>query len=76
MKALVEKMVKALVERPDDVQVNEKVNGEQLLVEVRVHESDIGKVIGKGGRTAKAIRSVVYAASMKEQKRVRVDIVD
>ena len=67
-------MVKALVERPDDVQVNEKVNGEQLLVEVRVHESDIGKVIGKGGRTAKAIRSVVYAASMKEQKRVRVDI--
>ncbi|WP_413380071.1 KH domain-containing protein [Alkalihalobacillus sp. 1P02AB] len=76
MKALVEKMVKALVERPEDVQIKEQIDGEQILVEVRVHESDIGKVIGKGGRTAKAIRSVVYAAAMKEQKRVRVDIVD
>ncbi|GAF66099.1 KH domain-containing protein [Alkalihalobacillus trypoxylicola] len=76
MKALVEQMVKALVERPEDVKVEEKDEGHQLLVQVNVHESDIGKVIGKQGRTAKAIRSVVYAAAMKQNKRVRVDIVD
>ena len=74
MKDLVEVIAKALVDDPDIVVVTEKQEGRTTVVEVKVAESDMGKVIGKQGRIAKAIRSVVKAAAAKEDKKVVVDI--
>ena len=74
MKDLVEVIAKALVDHPDEVAVTEKENGRNLTVELHVAPSDMGKVIGKQGRIAKAIRSVVKAAASKEEKKVVVDI--
>ncbi|MCM3713168.1 KH domain-containing protein [Halalkalibacter oceani] len=76
MKALVEHIVKALVDQPEHVQVEEVQEGATLCLRLMVHPDDVGKVIGKQGRTAKAIRSVVYAAAVSPYKRVRLDIVD
>ena len=73
MKELVEVIAKALVDDPESVVVNER---EEKKTTVRVAESDMGKVIGKQGRIAKAIRSVVKAAAAKEDKKVIVDIMD
>lgn len=75
MKDLVEVIAKALVDNPDEVVVTEKEEGRNIVVELHVAQSDMGKVIGKQGRIAKAIRSVVKAASSKENKRVDVEIV-
>ena len=75
MKELVKVIAKALVENPDEVVVTETENDKTITVELRVAPSDMGKVIGKQGRIAKAIRSVVKAASSKENKRVNVEIV-
>ena len=75
MKELVEVIAKALVENPDEVVVTEKTEGKNITVELHVAASDMGKVIGKQGRIAKAIRSVVKAASSKENKRVDVEII-
>ena len=75
MKELVEYMAKSLVDNPDAVTVNE-VDGEQsIILELRVDPNDMGKVIGKQGRIAKAIRTVVKAAAVKEHKRVIVEII-
>ena len=74
MKELVEVFAKSLVEHPDEVVVTETENEKTILVELRVAPSDMGKVIGKQGRIAKAIRSVVKAASSKEEKKVVVEI--
>ena len=74
MRELVEVIAKALVDHPDEVVVTEKEEGKTLVLEVKVAESDMGKVIGKQGRIAKAIRSVVKAAAAKEDKKVIVDI--
>ncbi len=74
MKELVEVIVKALVDDPESVVVTEKEDGRTTVVEVKVADSDMGKVIGKQGRIAKAIRSVVKAAASKEDKKVVVDI--
>lgn len=76
MKELVEVIVKALVDDPESVVVNEREEKKTTVLEVRVAESDMGKVIGKQGRIAKAIRSVVKAAAAKEDKKVIVDIMD
>ena len=75
MKELVEVIAKSLVEHPDEVVVTETENEKTILVELRVAPSDMGKVIGKQGRIAKAIRSVVKAASSKEEKKEVVEIV-
>ena len=75
MKELVEVIAKALVENPDEVVVTEREDARSIVVELRVAPSDMGKVIGKQGRIAKAIRSVVKAASANESKKVIVDIV-
>ncbi|MCI8898473.1 MAG: KH domain-containing protein [Lachnospiraceae bacterium] len=75
MKELVEVIAKALVENPDEVVVTEKEEGKNIIVELHVAASDMGKVIGKQGRIAKAIRSVVKAASSKDNKRVDVEII-
>ncbi len=75
MKNLVEVIAKALVENPDEVVVTETEKERVIVVELRVAPSDMGKVIGKSGRIAKAIRSVVKAASSEYNKKVVVDIV-
>ena len=75
MKELVEVIAKALVENPDEVVVTEKEEGKNITVELHVAASDMGKVVGKQGRIAKAIRSVVKAASSKDNKRVDVEII-
>lgn len=75
MKELVEVVAKALVNHPEEVVVTEKVDGKNIVVELHVAASDMGKVIGKQGRIAKAIRTVVKAASSKENTRVDVEIV-
>ena len=75
MKELVEVIAKALVDNPDEVVVTEKTEGKTLVVELHVAQADMGKVIGKQGRIAKAIRSVVKAASSKENIKVDVEIV-
>ena len=74
MKELVEVIAKALVDHPEEVSVNEKNEGRTIVLELHVAEGDMGKVIGKQGRIAKAIRSVVKAAASKENKKVIVDI--
>lgn len=76
MKELVEAIAKALVDNPDQVQVR-AVEGEQVTVlEIRVHPSDLGKVIGRQGRTAKAIRTLLGAAGMKLHKRYTLEILE
>ena len=75
MKDFVEFVAKGLVDKPEDVQVTE-VEGEQgAVLELRVAKEDLGKVIGKQGRIAKAIRSVVKAAASRDDKKVIVEIV-
>jgi hypothetical protein len=75
MKELVEVIAKALVDYPDQVVVTETETEKSVVIELRVAQSDMGKVIGKQGRIAKAIRSVVKAAASKSEKKVIVDIV-
>lgn len=74
MKDLVEVIAKALVENPDEVVVTQREDDRAIVLELHVAPSDMGKVIGKQGRIAKAIRAVVKAASAKETKKVVVDI--
>lgn len=74
MKELVEVIAKALVDDPSGVVVTEKTEGKTLILELKVADSDMGKVIGKQGRIAKAIRSVVKAAAAKEDKKIIVEI--
>ena len=75
MKELVEVIAKSLVDYPDEVVVTEKETEKAIVIELHVASSDMGKVIGKQGRIAKAIRSVVKAAASKMEKKVVVDIV-
>ena len=75
MKELVEVIAKALVEHREEVVVTENQSEKAIVVELRVAQSDMGKVIGKQGRIAKAIRSVVKAAASKEDRKVIVEIV-
>lgn len=76
VKQLVEDIAKALVDEPDQVQVNE-VDGEQTTVlELRVADSDVGKVIGKQGRTARSIRTLLGAVGMKLNRRFSLEILE
>jgi uncharacterized protein len=76
MKELVEAIARALVDHPDEVQVK-SVDGSQVTVlELRVHPEDLGKVIGRQGRTAKAIRTLLGASGMKMRKRFTLEILE
>lgn len=75
MGELVETIAKALVDNPDQVRVNEIEGTQSVIIELKVADEDMGKVIGKQGRIAKAIRTVVKAAAIKENKRVVVEII-
>ena len=74
MKELVETIAKALVDHPDEVTVTENRDGKNVEINLHVASSDMGKVIGKQGRIAKAIRAVVKAASVKDDLQVDVNI--
>ncbi|MDD6844938.1 MAG: KH domain-containing protein [Clostridia bacterium] len=74
MKELVEVIAKALVDYPDEVVVSETEKDKVIVVDLKVAQSDMGKVIGKSGRIAKSIRTVVSAASAKSDKKVIVEI--
>ncbi|MFX0549093.1 KH domain-containing protein [Hathewaya histolytica] len=75
MKELLEVIAKSLVDNPELVQVNEVAGEQSIILELKVCPEDMGKVIGKQGRIAKAIRTVVKAAAIKENKRVVVEII-
>lgn len=76
MKALVEYIARSLVDKPDEVQVNE-IEGEQTSVlELKVAREDLGKVIGRQGRTARAMRTILGAASIRANKRVVLEIIE
>ncbi len=77
MKELLEYLARALVDEPESVRVDEfEEDDGTIVLELTVAEDDYGKVIGRGGRTAAALRTVVKAAAVKEQRRVLLDIVD
>ncbi|NLW39801.1 MAG: KH domain-containing protein [Tissierellia bacterium] len=75
MGELVEIIAKALVDNPEQVEVNEIEGTQSVIIELKVAEEDMGKIIGKQGRIAKAIRTVVKAAAIKDNKRVVVEII-
>ena len=74
MKELVETIAKALVDHPEEVTVTEKIDGKNVEINLHVASGDMGEVIGKQGRIAKAIRTVVKAASVKDDLQVDVNI--
>ena len=75
LKQLIEVMAKALVDNPAEVEVNEVVGEQTTVVELKVAKDDLGKVIGKQGRTARSMRTILNAASTKLQKRSVLEIV-
>ena len=75
MKELLEFVAKSMVDNPESVVVNEKITGNSTVLELSVGEGDMGKVIGKQGRIAKAIRTVVNAATVRENKKYYVEII-
>jgi predicted RNA-binding protein YlqC (UPF0109 family) len=76
MKELVEYMARNLVENPDEVQVTEEWDGQRFLVHLDVADSDMGKVIGRGGRVAEAMRSLLKVAAARKDTRAVLDIGD
>ncbi len=76
MKELVTFVAKNLVEHPEEVDVKEIAGEKTTVLELRVNQEDLGRVIGKGGRTAKAIRTVLSAASVRDDKRVILEIIN
>ncbi len=76
MKQLVEDIVRALVDKPGEVQLKEVIGDHAHLIELRVAQDDLGKVIGKGGAHASAIRTLMTAASGKEKKRYILEIIE
>jgi len=76
MKDLISEIVQALVDQPEEVSVNEIGGSHTTVLEVRVAKTDMGKVIGKQGRTAQAIRTILSAASGKARKRYILEIVE
>lgn len=74
MKSLIESIVLSLVDHPEDIVVKETEEETKIVYHLSVNENDVGKVIGKNGRIAKAIRTVVYAAKTDAEKRIYLDI--
>lgn len=76
MKELIEFLAKALVDRPEAVQVREIEGEKTLIIELKVAEEDIGKIVGRQGRTARALRTVLAAAATRTRKRVVLEILE
>ena len=76
MKDLLEMIAKSMVDRPEDVSVSEVDEGDETFFEIRVAPDDLGKVIGRQGRTARALRTLLGVAGMKRRRRLVLDIVE
>jgi len=76
MKELIESIVRALVDKPDEIQIEEVIGEHAHVLELRVAREDLGKVIGKGGSHASAIRTILAAASGKDRKRYVLEIIE
>ena len=76
LKELIQYIVKALVDNPEKVEVKEIAGEKSIIYELKVGEGDLGKVIGKEGRTAKAVRTIITAAAMKQGKRTVLEILE
>lgn len=76
MKELIEAIARALVDNPDQVQVRTVEEGQVTILELRVHPSDLGKVIGKQGRTARSMRTILGAAGTKLRRRFTLEILE
>ena len=76
MKEAVERIVRSLVGDPDAVEVNEIADGKKVRIEVRVAEGDMGRIIGREGRTVKAIRSILFVAGQRHNRRFQLDLVE
>lgn len=76
MKELVAHIAEALVDNPEQVQVTENESGDMIGIELKVAQEDLGKVIGKQGRTARAMRSILSASADRDNKKARLDILE
>ncbi len=76
MKEILETLIKSLVEHIDEVTVTEKEEGKTFVYEVKVNEADMGKVIGKQGRVAKSIRTLMKSVAGKEHKKIAIEFID
>ena len=76
MKEAVERIITALVGEPDQVEVNENADGKNVRIEVRVAPTDMGRIIGREGRTVKAIRSILFVAGQRHNKRFQLDLLE
>lgn len=76
MKELLETLAKALVDKPDEVEVSVLEGEKSVILQLKVASDDVGKVIGKQGRIAKALRTIIKASSVKEGKKAVVEIID
>lgn len=76
MKDILEVVIKNLVDNPDEVSINEVTEAKSICYEVKVAKNDMGKVIGKQGKMAKAIRSIMKAVAVKEHKKINVEFLD
>jgi predicted RNA-binding protein YlqC (UPF0109 family) len=76
MKDLIERIARALVDKPEDVMVTAIEGNQATVLELKVAKEDLGKIIGKQGRTARSLRTIVGAASAKERRRVVLEIVE
>jgi predicted RNA-binding protein YlqC (UPF0109 family) len=74
MKELIETIVKPLVDYPEEIVITEVVDNNHITYKLSVHKEDVGKIIGKNGRVAKAIRSVIYASATQSNKRIQLEI--
>ncbi|MBP9663103.1 MAG: KH domain-containing protein [Pyrinomonadaceae bacterium] len=76
MKEAVEKIITSLVNEPDAVEVDEIADGKNVRIEVRVADSDMGRIIGREGRTVKAIRNILFAVGQKHGRRYHLDLIE
>lgn len=76
MKEIVQSIVKAIVDNPEDVDIREVEGEKTTVIELRVNQSDLGKVIGKQGRTARAMRTILNAAGIKSGKKIVLEILE
>ena len=76
MKEAVERIIRSLVGEPDAVDVNENSDGKNVRIEVRVAPHDMGRIIGREGRTVKAIRSILFIAGQKHGRRYQLDLIE
>ena len=76
MKDLIEFIAKSLVEHPDDVQVSETINGNRVRIELKVNADDMGRVIGKSGRVANSMRTLLRVAAERDGKQATLDVLE